>query len=109
MIAIKNLRNEKPTKPWQVKVDRSSPLGNPYHMTKEIYRDEVYESYEKWLMVFVEDTEGYFSPQQDEIIRLINLYKQYGKLELFCWCAPKRCHAEVIKNYIERTANLYDK
>ena len=25
--------------------------------------------------------------------------QEYGKLELFCWCFPKRCHAESIKKY----------
>jgi len=60
MIVVKNLRNEKPTKPWQVKVDRSSPLGNPFHMRSEAERDAVCEKYERDFRVFVEDTEGHF-------------------------------------------------
>ena len=34
--------------------------------------------------------------QYDELVRLLSLYQVHGKLELFCWCTPKRCHAESI-------------
>ncbi len=39
--------------------------------------------------------------QYDELVRLLSLYKVHGKLELFCWCTPKRCHAETIQLYLE--------
>jgi hypothetical protein len=38
----------------------------------------------------------------NELRRLYKIYQQYGKLELFCWCAPKRCHAETIKRFLEK-------
>ena len=36
--------------------------------------------------------------------KLLRLYEKHGTLNLFCWCFPKRCHSETIKEYIiERT------
>lgn len=104
MITIKNLRREKPTNPWDVKVDRSSILGNPFVMKGESQRDSVCELYEKEFMRKLSNT--YTNDKSDngfsrELDRLCGLYKEYGKLNLFCWCAPKRCHAETIKKHIE--------
>ena len=93
MIQIKNMRNEKPSKPWDVRVDRSSVLGNPYPMRTEAERDKVCDLYEQWLEFKLKgDTQ-----QSKEINRLAQLYLQYGKLNLFCWCAPKRCHGETVR------------
>lgn len=39
---------------------------------------------------------------EEELNRLKNIHNTYGKLNLFCWCSPKRCHSETIKNYLER-------
>ena len=40
-VTIKNLRFSKPEHEWQIKVDRSSVLGNPFHMVDESQRDKV--------------------------------------------------------------------
>ena len=98
MIRIKNLRNEKPTQAWQVKVDRSSVLGNPFYMATEAQRDEVCDKYEAYFERQVRLNEQF----EEELRRLDDLHKDHGILELFCWCAPKRCHAETIKKYLER-------
>ena len=36
-----------------------------------------------------------------ELDRLRALHEKHGKLTLVCWCAPKPCHAEVIKEVLE--------
>ena len=41
MIQIKNLRNQKPQYPYDVKVDRSSVLGNPFFMQFEEQRSQL--------------------------------------------------------------------
>ena len=41
MIEICNLRKQKPIEPYDVKVDRSSILGNPFVMRSEMERDSV--------------------------------------------------------------------
>ncbi len=35
-----------------------------------------------------------------ELSVLQTLYQEHGKLRLFCWCSPKKCHAETIRDYI---------
>lgn len=98
-VTIKNLRNSKPQYVWQIRVDRASILGNPYHMSHESQRDTVCEQYEAY---FYENMQYSNTAFYNEIMRLHEILQQYGKLELFCWCAPKRCHAETIKTFIEK-------
>ena len=95
-IMIKNLRTSKPTQPWQVRVDRASVLGNPYYMHNELERDKVCDSYYTYFLKQL----PYDTAFTQELSRLLKLYEQYGKLELFCWCAPKRCHAETIREHL---------
>ena len=91
-ILIKNLRYEKPKYPYQVRIDRASKVGNPFWMSSEIHRDKVCEQYENWARN---------NPMiKDEVRKMVMLYKQYGQLELFCWCAPKRCHGETLRSMI---------
>ena len=94
MIQIKNLKAGKPENPWDVKVDRSSVLGNPFYMKSESHRDEVCENYAEWFKANKSPT-FYL-----ELKRLCELYKEHGKLNLYCWCAPKRCHAETIRQHL---------
>ena len=99
MIRIKNLRFEKMEKEYDVRVDRRSILGNPYYMHSEEERDEVCEKYKAYFYKKIEEDMNF----KTEIDRLANIYRKYGQLNLFCWCAPKRCHAETIKEYLENT------
>lgn len=101
-IEIMNLKNSKPEQPYDVKVDRSSVLGNPFGMSyrdEEFTRDKVCEKYEKWFNEKLNLT----CDQQviRELLRLSDLHWRYRRLRLFCWCAPLRCHAEIIRKYIE--------
>ena len=98
-IEIKNLRYQKPTMEWQVKVDRSSVLGNPFCMKSEYERGIVCENYRRYFYKKIYDGDSAFV---NEIERLKTLLLQYGKLELYCWCYPKMCHAQTIKEYLER-------
>lgn len=100
-IQIKNLNKEWPKEPWQVRVDRASILGNSYKMKNkndDKERDEVCDKYEQYFIEQIKKGNELFAK---EFLRLIEIFKKYNKLELFCWCAPKRCHAETLKKYIE--------
>ena len=100
-IEICNLKNEKPQHPWDVEVCRGvSVLGNPFIMADESRRNAVCDECREWL---IEQLAPGNKDRKviEELLRLQNLYMQYGKLRLFCWCAPKRCHAETIKSLIE--------
>jgi len=97
MIEILNLRKIKPDEKYDVIVDRRSILGNPFILTNESKRDEVCDDYDMYFCHKIENDKKF----KDELDRIISIYVKYGKLRLFCWCAPKRCHSEIIKRYIE--------
>jgi hypothetical protein len=99
-IYILNLKKERPRYPFDFKVDRTTPLGNPFFMKSEKERDLVCDEYEKYFSAFIQKQEvkEYF----DEIVKS---YKQNGRVRLFCWCVPKRCHAFTIKQEIIKEIN----
>ena len=33
---------------------------------------------------------------------LYNKWREDGELNLICWCSPKRCHGDVIKEFLTR-------
>lgn len=95
MITIKNLRKEKPATAFDVVVCRGkSVLGNPFHLDFEADRDSVCDKYQVW---FDRNKDGCLKP---ELTRLLDILKKNRVLNLFCWCAPKRCHAETIKKWL---------
>lgn len=110
-INILNLRNSQPQHEWQVRVDRTSILGNPFKMFDERDRDRVCNNYDNYFFDMIR--RGKESGTQNlkarafvqELRRLYKLAKTHGKLDLFCWCAPKRCHAETIKFFLESYLN----
>lgn len=75
-VRIVNLRNVQ-AKPGEIVIrcDRKTVVGNPFFMHDESERDYVTFIYQKAL-------------KQD--------------VALACWCAPKRCHTETIKRFIEK-------
>jgi hypothetical protein len=95
MITVKNRRAYKGPGEWICR--GKSPLGNPFKMGKESDRDEVIEKYKKW---FREQQLGYNWVVHNELQRLVEL-AQKGDLVLICWCAPKACHGDFIKQVIE--------
>ena len=98
-IEIINLRKEQPVNSWDFKIDRTTPVGNPFNMDKnnESQRKEVCDQYEKYF-----DHQRLESKRFGKYLNAIcHAYFNYGKLRLFCWCAPKRCHGETIKFFIE--------
>ena len=80
-----------------VKVGRPSPLGNPFYMAHEGMRDEVCEKYENWFAEQVANNPAV----RAELHRILLLARQ-GDVALGCFCAPRRCHAETIKRFLDR-------
>ena len=85
-------------------VGRPSPLGNPYthvgsrHAEYRVAtRDEAVDKYESWL----KEKLGSDNEISREFWSLVEFYKDFGRLVLSCWCAPKRCHADVIARMIK--------
>lgn len=105
MITIYNMRDRKPNKSYDIKVDRSSILGSPYYLKSEKDRNNVCNLYHEWFYKNVDAPGNERMTFKKELTRLIDIYLEYNKLNLFCWCAPKRCHAETIKQYIINEAS----
>ena len=97
-IKIGNIRTFVPDGSIAIKVDRySSPLGNPYYMRDESKRDSVCDDYEEYFNAMMY-TDNRFINEVNRICKLA----ETNDITLLCWCAPKRCHAETIKKYIEQ-------
>jgi len=96
MIEIMNLRNTKPSLPYDFKVDRTTPLGNKFVMHKESDRNLVCDQYDEHFSDLLESERPmkYF-------MQIYTAYKEHRTVRLFCWCAPKRCHAETIKKVLD--------
>jgi hypothetical protein len=101
MIEICNLRYENIKFDYDIKVDRSSILGNKFYMHNESERNIVCDKYELYFKEQLSRNKAFVN----ELRRLYKIYKTYGKLRLFCWCYPKRCHAETIKKFLEKYIN----
>src|ERR1051325_8098751 len=78
-------------------VGRPSPLGNPFQMRSEADRAAVIRAYERWLREQLHDEQSAASRGIRELAERAR--KQDGCL--VCWCAPRPCHADVIKRVIE--------
>lgn len=74
------------TTAYDVYVGRPSKWGNPFVIGRHGDRDQVCEMYEAWLWT---------QP------KLVNALHELRGKTLGCWCAPHRCHAELL----ERLAN----
>jgi hypothetical protein len=75
-----------------VYVGRPSEFGNPFVIGRDGTRDEVVDKYRGWLM------------GQPELVEKAK--QQLAGKNLVCWCAPARCHADVlleIANHRETT------
>ena len=85
-------------------IGRGSPLGNPFtHQvgTKAQFitntRENAVSSYRVWLD---QQIQGGNTVVINELIRLCLLASE-GPINLICYCAPKACHGDVLKEIIE--------
>ena len=81
-------------------VGRPSILGNPFEIGKDGTRSEVIEKYEIYFIKRLEN-DLVFKREFDRLVELART----GDLTMACWCYPHRCHAEIIKKYIEIELN----
>lgn len=110
MIKVVNKYKHNPTKD-DYYIGRGSPLGNPFtsiqdRKTKAEYvcdsREESVANFEKWI-------ENKILERDSIVIDTLNklyLKAKKGNLNLVCFCAPKLCHGDVIKNKIEEKLSL---
>lgn len=85
-------------------IGRGSPLGNPFPIQGADTRDIVIAKYEDWLRKQVEQRNPTVLA---ELERIGDLALTQG-VNLQCFCAPKRCHGDVIKVVLlEAVAKAY--
>jgi len=91
-------------------VGRGSVLGNPYTSIKgretlaEFVVDSRKESIEKFREYLLNSIEGKNKNVCDELNR-IYLEAMKGDVYLSCYCFPRSCHADVIKEIIDLKIN----
>lgn len=103
MITVIHIRDYKDL-PYQVYCGRrngkldlpQSVFANPFYMKDESKRDEVCDKYNDYFNKMCKQ-----SLMGKELWILANVHIEYGKLELACYCAPKRCHCDAIKRHLE--------
>ena len=104
--------------------DRNSLLGNPFHMGKdEGLRDPVCDAYGAYFSTVIGGAEpiptatriakeqglnlasAWKSPTRDSFVSALAVLEQRqrdGKpSKVMCWCAPKRCHLDTVKDYLD--------
>jgi len=74
---VVNTRKE----PCDEYVGRPTIWGNPFRIGRDGNRNEVVEKYRAWLLT------------RPELVQQLPTLR--GKI-LGCWCAPKRCHADIL-------------
>ena len=98
-ITIGRVNKSDPTR-LNICIQPDSPvLGNPFFMKDESMRNEVCDKYQAH---FEREILKIGSPFHTEVTRLYKLAKSGKQLNLQCWCAPKRCHGDTIKAFIDK-------
>lgn len=70
---------------YDVYIGRPSKWGNPFAIGVDGTRDDVIRKYEEYLVN---------SPD------LLNQIKELEDKVLGCWCAPNKCHGDVLIKYL---------
>lgn len=106
-----------------IRCDRTSVLGNPFHMRSEKERLNVVKAYKRYLSgvaINEEDPSILVSRMADKYsLQVSNTWKRPTSrqflqelsriqqlsitedITLLCWCAPLACHCNIISDYIK--------
>ena len=101
MIYVEHINNKENFPNWEY-VGREwfglkeSILANPFKIGKDISRSESIKRYKKHIFKLIIDKDI------NVLNEFIRLYEKScnGDLYLLCWCYPKKCHAEVIRDVL---------
>ena len=93
MSRVVNVRGMDPNTPGVIYCGRAcggwpeSPLANPFHLEREKDRERVIGLYRQWLQARI---------AEDDRVIVSALLALPPDAVLGCWCAPRRCHCDVI-------------
>lgn len=104
MITVVNQKKHKWTTN-DIQIGRPTALGNQWSHRQNTWakftvdtRDEAVDQYEVWLR---EQIAAKNEAVADALNRIWLRARDGRDVNLVCWCAPKRCHGDVIKAIIE--------
>ena len=78
-------------------IGRGSPLGNPYPISKTNPREEVIAAYAQYLN---KEIEAQNPAIVNELNRITDILLRTGSVTLVCFCPPKPCHGDIIRDVI---------
>lgn len=85
MTQIVNIKTDE----YDIYIGRGTIFGNPFEIGRDGTRDEVILKYKKWFQFLLKDNRFKL-----EILKLRGL-------RLACFCSPKPCHGDIIKEYLD--------
>lgn len=115
-----------------IKCDRTTKVGNPFLFKTEADRSKVIKGYRQYLYLVAMTWEDplnaaqivakdlnlkisstYRAPKCEEVLALLSHIEYqiiYNQLQgncttLLCWCSPKKCHCDILKNYFLYSVN----
>lgn len=83
------------------KIGRPTVLGNPFVIGRDGSRDDVIALYREWLI----EQFGTGNTADRRFRYLLGEALAHPDIALSCYCAPERCHGDVIKEQIEYILN----
>ena len=78
-------------------IGRGSPLGNPFVISIHGNRMEVCQKYKTWFYREIRIEEPIL---MTELQRLLKILIEKKTITLGCFCSPKQCHGETVKEYL---------
>ena len=109
MIRVVNNKTHKPT-PDDFYIGRGSVMGNPYHHKESnhpqaLYKvdtvEEAIDGYNKYL-----EYSHFNDASINKVIKeLVDRELDDKDTNLVCYCAPGKCHGDVIKKFVEDAAS----
>jgi hypothetical protein len=92
-----NVRNKSTYSGEGEYIGRPSPLGNPYKISYHFNRHDIISYYAQYIRNALISRDKDFLT---ELNRLFQILINNQKLNLICWCAPKACHGDVIRQLL---------
>ena len=88
--------------PDSIYIGRGSALGNPFKMYTEELRDSVCDQYDEFFSSQLEAKDPEF---MHELEFLVESAFVNGYVKLGCFCAPRRCHGDTVKRFLNSVLN----
>lgn len=102
MVKVVNIKTYSFRDEIVVPIHRPYVLGNPFplfNVNNIIDRDECLARYTRWFYNQIDEKNKILLKQLNFIKKL---HKANQTVLLCCFCAPKKCHGDVIKEWVEQ-------